>query len=148
MKRTIADSNWPAIVVLVSVLAYTLALTPFGQHMGSAVCKAFASTKPVSSAPARPVVLVATSDPDDVDSVAATVVPRRYHVLSASSPHAAEQMLESNAGRIGLIIVNGKSREGRRLAKLAESLAPDAKVISVPQKHAQTEVVSQIMAVI
>jgi hypothetical protein len=146
--RTFADSNWPVVAILVSVWSCTLAMTPFGRQLGVAVSEAFASHTPIPPIPSRPDVLVATTDPDDVNCVAATVVPRRYRVLSATSAEAAQRILRSNAGRIGVIIVNGKSSDGRRLAKLAEGLAPEAKVIRLSPNHGLTDLASEVMAVI
>jgi hypothetical protein len=143
-----ADSNWPVILILASVGSFSIALTPFGQQVIAAAHASFGDGRCSPRTPARPVVLVATTDPDDANRVAATAVPRLYEVLKASSGEGAQQMLRLNAGRIGVIIVDSRSREGRSLAKLAEVIAPEARVIRLPAKHGSTDIVSELIGVI
>lgn len=147
MKRT-ADSNWPVILILASVGSFSIALTPRGLHFIAAVRTSISHRSYSQPVPVRPVVLVATTDPDDANRVAQTVVPRRYQVMYATSPGAAQTMLRSNAGRIAVVVVNGKSPEGRSLAKLAQGVAPEAKVIRLHTNHGPTDLASELMAVI
>lgn len=147
MKHAV-DSNWPVILMLACVCSFMTALTSPGRQLVAALRVSFSSRRYSPPTPVRPVVLVATTDPDDVNRVAATVVPRLYQVLNATSCEGAQQMLRSNADRIGVIIVDGKSPEGRSLAKLAEGLAPEAKVIRLPAKHGPTEIASELIAII
>lgn len=148
MKCGFIDSSWPVLLVVACVGSFTIALTPSGRRLIAAAQAGFGDLSSNPPGPARPLILVATTDPDDAHLVAATAVPRLYQVLCAGSLGAAERMLRSNAGRIGVILVDGKSAEGRSLAKLAQAVAPEAKLIRVPAKHGPTEIVSEVLAVI
>jgi hypothetical protein len=134
------DPSWPVAFVFGLLLAFTAAFTPTGRQLISDTLKGLSPEKPPAPLTVeRPDVLVTTGNPDDTVRIAATVVPRGYSVLVARTTLLAEQLLQGDANRIGLIVVDEGSSDIERIVSLAHSLVPLAKLVKLPRKHGSTE---------
>jgi len=143
------DSSWPVALVFGLIVAFVVSLTPTGRQMLSELLKpTMSGSVTQSSHPTRPDVLVATTNSDDQKTVAATVLPRGYNVLFADTTVIARKLLQSDATRIGLIVVNAESHDATGIASLARSLVPDARLIRLPPRHGSTEVATLLLAAI
>jgi len=142
------DSSWPVALALGLLITFILAITPTGHQVTADIFNSLTS-KPVEPVrPPRPEVLVATDNSDDQTRVAATVVPRGYSVLFAGTTLTAQRLLQSDADRIGLIVVGAESQEARQVTQMARSLVPAATLVELPAKHGSTEVALLLLDVI
>ena len=144
------DSSWPVALVFGLTVAFVLGLTPTGRQIIPELSRSILSKPGQLEALRlrRPDVLVATANSDDQKTVAATVLPRGYRVIFADTLARASQVLQSDANRIGLIVIDAQSRNAGHLAKLAQSIIPDARVIRLPPRHGPTEVATLLLAAI
>jgi len=151
MKNTpLFDSGWPVVLVLGFLVFFILGLTPEGRALTDRAEKAFsASTTAAPAALACPDVLVVTADTEDRSRVAATVEPRGYKVLFAATVAAAQRILQTDGGKIGVVVLDARAnQQTERLANLASALAPSAKLVKLPAKHGATEVAALLLNVI
>ena len=147
MKRSsVLDSNWPVILSIGLMSAFTLGMTPRGQMLVKEISTRFRDGAAIEQiAPPRPEVLLFTRNPEAQNQVATTVVPRGYRVLLAPTVFVAQQLLRSDANRIGLIVVDTETGEAERLADLAQAAIPAARVIRLPRNHGSTEVSAMLL---
>lgn len=143
------DLSWPVALVFGLIVVFILCLTPTGRQIFFELRKlSLPETVTQPSRPRRPDVLVATANRDDQRTVAATVVPRGYNVLFADTATIAGQLLQSDAERIGLIVINAEARDAWRIANLARSRVPEATLIRLPPRHCSTEVATLLLTAI
>ena len=142
------DSSWAVALVFGLTVAFVLGLTPTLRQIIPELSKSILAKPGQLEALRRPDVLVATANSDDQKTVAATVLPRGYRVIFADTLARASQVLQSDANRIGLIVIDARSRNAGHVAKLAQSIIPDARVIRLPPRHGPTEVATLLLAAI
>jgi len=142
------DSSWPVALALGLLITFILGITPTGRQMSADIFRSLSARSAEPVRPTRPEVLVATDNSDDQTRVAETVVPRGYSVLFAGTTLAAQRLLQSEAGRIGLIVVGAESPEAIQVTQMARSLVPAATLIKLPAKHGSTEVALLLLDVI
>jgi len=86
--------------------------------------------------PARPQVLVVTTNPEDQTRAALAVNPRGYRVVVAETQERASGILRADADRIGVVVIDSEIPGAETIAAMARALAPVAKVIRLPPDHA------------
>lgn len=103
---------------------------------------------PVDSLPARPQALVITGNRDVQNWVALTVNPRGYRIVFAETAGHAGDILRSEASRIGVVVLDTQTLGAERVVAMAQSLAPEAKLVRVGPHPAATEISQLLVGVL
>ena len=143
------DSSWPVALVFGLFGAFTLALTPTGHQLYGDILslpRAMSHAGPII--PARPQVLVVTSDRQVQSTAAVAVNPRGYHTLVAETASAAQEALQTNTGEIGVVLVDMRLKNATRVLGLVHSLAPTAKLIPLRPNHRTTDISALLTGVL
>ena len=122
--------------------AFTLAITPTGHQLTDEIIELTKPAyRPVATAiPQRPQLLVVTGNRDDPYTAAVVVNPHGYRVVVAETAEAAQGILQADADRIGVVLVDKQVAQADRVLGLARTLAPSAKLIQLPRNHQGTDV--------
>jgi hypothetical protein len=134
------DSFW---LVFGLLGAFVLGTTSTGRQLCAeifALLPSMPETAAAAIVPARSQVLVVTGTGTDEFTVAATVNPRGYRVRVARTVDSGRRILQSDASRIGVVVVDMGLASAQRVIGLTHSLAPQAKLIELDPNHQASDV--------
>ncbi len=134
------DSFW---LVFGLLGAFVLGTTSTGRQLCAeilALLPSLPETAAVAKVPTRPQVLVVTGKGGDEFTVAATVNPHGYRVRVARTAASGRSILQSDASRIAVVVVDMGLAGAQRVIGLTRSLAPRAKLIELDPTHRASDV--------
>jgi hypothetical protein len=123
--------------------AFVLGTTSTGRQVWAEILASLPPMPGTAAAiivPARPQVLVVTGKGGDEFTVAATVNPHGYRVRVARTAAGGRSILQSDASRIGVVVVDMGLAGAQRVIGLTRSLAPQAKLIELDPNHRASDV--------
>ena len=136
------DASWPVVLVFGLMGTLSVGLTNTGHQLCTEMLSwATSAHGPVEPGPpTRPQVLVITRNREDQTLVAETVNPRGYRVIVADTAARVREILQSDASRICVVVLDTNMLGAESISAMARSLAPLAKLIKLSGNHGATDV--------
>jgi hypothetical protein len=141
-RYTPSDPGWPVVLAIGLMGTFTVGLTSAGHSISTEILSWATSTHALTgpALPARPEVLVMTTNLEDQTRIDLAVNPRGYQVVVAKTAADATRILRADANWIGVVVVDANLPGTASIITLARTLAPKAKLIQLLPRHAASEV--------
>jgi CheY-like chemotaxis protein len=150
LKRHFGSDLATTIIVLI-MSASIASLTP-GFNLtkwsldGLEALSAKLPSRPTEVVPVRPNVLLASAKSTDRFSVATTVEPRGYTVLTAASAESALRHLREKAGQIGIVVVDSALPNAQRVVDAVPAVCPGARPIILTGERRPAQVAALLIS--